>query len=83
MLLISTHTPARGVTSLAEITGTDPENFYSHAREGRDKRIIHMMALETNFYSHAREGRDCCSRCIADLVGNFYSHAREGRDYAL
>ena len=35
-LPISTHTPARGVTSCPGPSGSLPRHFYSHAREGRD-----------------------------------------------
>ena len=35
---ISTHTPARGVTEQNLPVVTDDEDFYSHAREGRDER---------------------------------------------
>ena len=37
--LISTHTPARGVTPLLVQMVQKLTNFYSHAREGRDAGI--------------------------------------------
>ena len=33
---ISTHTPARGVTTMASTLMSSLLHFYSHAREGRD-----------------------------------------------
>ena len=58
ILKISTHTPARGVTSTGKSGGTGIANFYSHAREGRDMHRGYGRANLTDFYSHAREGRD-------------------------
>ena len=55
---ISTHTPARGVTGVARGKTKAEVNFYSHAREGRDRRNRKMDTKYLNFYSHAREGRD-------------------------
>ncbi len=36
-IYISTHTPARGVTGGAIMDISNINNFYSHAREGRDR----------------------------------------------
>ena len=56
--LISTHTPARGVT-LPDVTPRNiRKHFYSHAREGRDEVIKGAITAAIDFYSHAREGRD-------------------------
>ena len=46
----------------------DDEDFYSHAREGRDWPAEFMLAAQfLYFYSHAREGRDKqASRSAAD-----------------
>ena len=49
-------------------------DFYSHARVGRDSKLAYVFAAETNFYSHARVGRD------KQHGKHFYSHARVGRD---
>ena len=59
---ISTHTPARGVTDGAYNVSLAKQNFYSHAREGRDDGILEKTPERTDFYSHAREGRDT-ARC--------------------
>ena len=56
------------------------ENFYSHAREGRDKLFDIQINGGINFYSHAREGRDKAELNQREQAVNFYSHAREGRD---
>ena len=37
---------------------TFKEDFYSHAREGRDLVKIKKITRQEHFYSHAREGRD-------------------------
>ena len=55
-------------------------NFYSHAREGRDKMHGDGRAKNRHFYSHAREGRDSIPAAKRRFFQNFYSHAREGRD---
>ena len=55
---ISTHTPARGVTDGAGRERYRSYNFYSHAREGRDRHVAVCGNPEADFYSHAREGRD-------------------------
>ena len=36
----------------------DDEDFYSHAREGRDAHRSGSAHKSVHFYSHAREGRD-------------------------
>ena len=38
--------------------GTAEKDFYSHAREGRDRQLRRLQNALANFYSHAREGRD-------------------------
>ena len=57
-ILISTHTPAWGVTA----TGSSPvirtKNFNSHARVGRDLNDSRQIRLDSHFNSHARVGRD-------------------------
>ena len=55
---ISTHTPARGVTSNPCGSSHLHYDFYSHAREGRDLPVEEYEMLYKDFYSHAREGRD-------------------------
>ena len=55
--IISTHTPARGVTLQRQRVAMNC-NFYSHAREGRDADRLDVNGIFANFYSHAREGRD-------------------------
>ena len=37
-------------------------DFYSHAREGRDNSSAEAQGELNNFYSHAREGRDSSDR---------------------
>ena len=60
----------------------DDEDFYSHAREGRDWPAEFMLAAQfLYFYSHAREGRDAHRSGSAHKSVHFYSHAREGRDF--
>ena len=60
--------------------GTAEKDFYSHAREGRDRQLRRLQNALANFYSHAREGRDFVSAGATWKCTNFYSHAREGRD---
>ena len=46
-------------------------DFYSHAREGRDGgRTLETRAM-INFYSHAREGRDGGIFCAVEPFGEF------------
>ena len=62
----------------------DDEDFYSHAREGRDWPAEFMLAAQfLYFYSHAREGRDAHRSGSAHKSVHFYSHAREGRDVKI
>ena len=79
--MISTHTPARGVTEWFQEIDDLGMYFYSHAREGRDLKTIYAVPRRRNFYSHAREGRDGTTAMSTKEVGTFYSHAREGRDH--
>ena len=54
--IISTHTPARGVTWLESLTcGTHP-NFNPHSREGSDFFSIKFNYIDFN--PHSREGSD-------------------------
>ena len=55
-------------------------DFYSHAREGRDITNLSYHHNSNDFYSHAREGRDTFEQDNGSELVNFYSHAREGRD---
>ena len=55
---ISTHTPARGVTTYCVEMRSGIAHFYSHAREGRDLVTRSGKTGKDDFYSHAREGRD-------------------------
>ena len=53
---ISTHTPARGVTGVGEKETGRNENFYSHAREGRDVGRREIPSISTHFYSTPARG---------------------------
>ena len=62
----------------------DDEDFYSHAREGRDWPAEFMLAAQfLYFYSHAREGRDAHRSDTGSAPVHFYLHAREGRDVKI
>ena len=58
-IIISTHTPVKGVTKRLYDDLAVSIDFNSHAREGRD--LFYMLKYiysKYNFNSHAREGRD-------------------------
>ena len=48
---ISTHTPARGVTGAWDWVEPNLDNFYSHAREGRDS-LINVDFTTTGISTH-------------------------------
>ena len=78
--LISTHTPAWGVTAAGCPFAGHPQNFNSHARVGRDSRVLADCTKATNFNSHARVGRDTVITIENYDRYHFNSHARVGRD---
>ena len=82
-LVISTHTPVKGVTVADDHQQQLKYHFNSHAREGRDTDTKTGTSTNVDFNSHAREGRDIVNSlyCFANLY--FNSHAREGRDAVL
>ena len=47
-----------------EISCNPHQNFYSHAREGRDLTAMIESGAVVDFYSHAREGRDGLVRIL-------------------
>ena len=53
---------------MVDAVQTKINNFYSHAREGRDLCHKIRQLLHCHFYSHAREGRD-----VDTYDGDFYS----------
>ena len=55
-IVISTHTPARGVTLTHAEHSADPDYFYSHAREGRDRflGIAEGMSIMISTHTPAR-----------------------------
>ena len=79
MFAISTHTPARGVTLPFLFLLPAGEDFYSHAREGRDpKSMVNLFWFIISTHTPAR-GVTLQRQRVA-MNCNFYSHAREGRD---
>ena len=61
--IISTHTPAWGVTAKSFIDSVLHSDFNSHARVGRDVLPDLTEPSQINFNSHARVGRDCLPAC--------------------
>ena len=78
--IISTHTPAWGVTLPSSVPVSCGTYFNSHARVGRD----HLRRLpeppQIDFNSHARVGRDKYHFRRNRTGCDFNSHARVGRD---
>ena len=56
--MISTHTPAWGVTVENNSDFIGGNNFNSHARVGRDQYRTDKFLKFVDFNSHARVGRD-------------------------
>ena len=81
--MISTHTPARGVTGQGSGQYDRACNFYSHAREGRDFAESDISAEYICISTHTpARGVTSSSVAIIGVRTDFYSHAREGRDRA-
>ena len=59
----------------------DDEDFYSHAREGRDFRGVLTQDPHQSISTHT-PARGVTSRPhdLQPMTAHFYSHAREGRD---
>ena len=81
--IISTHTPAWGVTLVVKSDQVVHANFNSHARVGRDLGVALFSTMPPDFNSHARVGRDGRASTAAISAGNFNSHARVGRDLGI
>ena len=79
-VIISTHTPAWGVTAYNVRRHLHCGNFNSHARVGRDAYQDETLLTYIDFNSHARVGRDFCDFLYLQFVFHFNSHARVGRD---
>ena len=79
-IIISTHTPTRGVTITRKLSSSKMRNFNSHAHEGRDLVFFRFLLVRFNFNSHAHEGRDVTQYLYEGTKVNFNSHAHEGRD---
>ena len=64
--MISTHTPARGVTFGDTDTCSYPAYFYSHAREGRDPILfLQGTAMPISTHTPARGvTKDLCLSCV-------------------
>ena len=57
------------------------ENFYSHAREGRDWIEGECLNGTSDISTHTpARGVTALEQSIITDKANFYSHAREGRD---
>ena len=79
--VISTLTPARGVTASQSIEIHKMTYFYSHAREGRDMFGVSNEPGTVEISTHT-PARGVTSATVNGTTynANFYSHAREGRD---
>ena len=69
--MISTHTPARGVTGFLEaLKGTAVISTHTPAR-GVTNQAAEEKLYNNDFYSHAREGRDLSHRELFHLLEQF------------
>ena len=64
-ILISIHTPARGVTALVTIVENRKVYFNPHSREGSDRLSRDLPPLHPHFNPHSREGSD--ERGLVDI----------------
>ena len=58
IIMISIHTPAKGVTWSLRVHAPDAFNFNPHSREGSDLRPGQGYTGLLNFNPHSREGSD-------------------------
>ena len=79
-MIISIHTPAKGVTECRCDCGTNVTNFNPHSREGSDTAYKgtaqeHFISINT-----PAKGVTTAQRRISRGYGNFNPHSREGSD---
>ena len=79
-VVISIHTPVKGVTSRLPRSPAPPFNFNPHTREGCDQDVFPSARGSYHFNPHTREGcdRGTCARSAG--VSYFNPHTREGCD---
>ena len=66
VMLISIHTPVKGVTRGVPLRRRPRSNFNPHTREGCDERSRSGGGIRGDFNPHTREGCDV-ERCLEDL----------------
>ena len=79
-LLISTHTPAWGVTTAGRLCIRIIQNFNSHARVGRDLADIRKKRCAKISTHTPAWGVTALMQNKATAILHFNSHARVGRD---
>ena len=57
-MVISIHTPARGVTGVARLAAVLDANFNPHSRKGSDAHQTIALCLMQYFNPHSRKGSD-------------------------
>ena len=78
--MISTHTPAWGVTAALQLSQMERVISTHTPAWGVTLQYLRLIGGAFDFNSHARVGRDDCPAHPLNALVNFNSHARVGRD---